>query len=74
MGKVINKGWKKDSDPFYREGWTLSVTLGMKLPSNAKDPQATASSANPAPEGALQGTQKKRGQNKMKSGLPWGAE
>ena len=36
MGKVINKGWKKDSDPFYREGWTLSVTLGLKEPSEKK--------------------------------------
>lgn len=36
MGKLIDKGWKKDSDPFYREGWTLSVSLGLKEPSEKK--------------------------------------
>ena len=36
MGTLIDKGWKKDSDPFYKEGWTLSVSLGLKEPSEKK--------------------------------------
>mgnify|MGYP006287612659 CR=1 FL=1 len=30
MGKVIDKGWWPESDPRYQEGWTMSVSLGIK--------------------------------------------
>ncbi len=79
MGKLIDKGWYKETDPFYREGWTLSVSLGLEPPSKdpskksvevkAKDPKENAIRLT---KGALQGTQKKRGQNKKKSELPGG--
>ena len=45
MGTVIDKGWKKDSDPFYKEGWTLSVSLGLKEPSEKKSGKSAASIA-----------------------------
>ncbi len=39
MGKLIDKGWKKYSDSFYKEDWTMSVSLGIKAPSEKKSGQ-----------------------------------
>ena len=74
MGKLINRGWYKESDPFYTEGWTMSVSLGLKPASKerstkdveveGKDPIANAIQST---EGALQATYIKKGE-----GLPWG--
>ena len=74
MGKLIDRGWYKESDPFYTEGWTMSVSLGMEPPSKerstkgveveGKDPKGNAIQST---EGALKATYKEKGR-----GLPWG--
>ena len=33
MGTVIYKGWWKDDDPRYKEGWTMSISITQPLES-----------------------------------------
>ena len=51
MGTVINKGWWPDSDSRYKEGWTMSVSLGLNQPS---EPPLKKSLAKSVPKNSQQ--------------------
>ena len=31
MGKVVYKGWWKDDDPRYQEGWSMSISIAQPV-------------------------------------------
>ena len=51
MGTVINGGWWPDSDSRYKEGWTMSVSLGLNQPS---EPPSTKSLVKSVPKSSQQ--------------------
>ena len=51
MGTVIDGGWWPDSDSRYKEGWTMSVSLGLNQPS---EPPLKKSLAKNAPKSSRQ--------------------
>ena len=60
MGKVINNGWYKDSDPFYKEGWTMSVSLGLKPPSKGQSTKKPESNKLETEEDGFRAEQMRR--------------
>ena len=58
MGKLIDRGWYKESDPFYTEGWTMSASLGMEPPSKERSTKSVEVEEGKDPKGnAIQSTE-----------------